>query len=137
MPDGLLQPLDLILHHQPKRKSYGLHNVLARKQAYRWRAAIAQSLLGRPTDLPCWRWESESWPLAWEQIRQHPLQTALRRLVMGTLRGLRDQWKVERRIFPIAALSGPMFHSMMCLKFWQVRRQHLRKTAGKIHPVKM
>src|ERR1039458_6931801 len=38
VPDGVCQPLDFILHHQPSRKSYGFHNVLVRKQAYRWRA---------------------------------------------------------------------------------------------------
>jgi len=129
MPEGIIEPLDLIIHHQPKRKSYGLHNVLVRKQAYHWRAGIARSLLGKPTDLPCWRWESDSWPLEWEQIRQHPLQTALRRLVMNTLRGLRSQWRTEKRFFIEASINGPVNHAMLCLKFWQVRRQHLRKIA--------
>ncbi len=67
VPDGIYQPLDFILRHQPERKSYGLHNILVREQAYLWRERIANSLLGKPTDLPCWRWESEEWPLGWEQ----------------------------------------------------------------------
>ena len=129
VPEGVLQPVDLIIHHQPRRKTYGLHNVLVRKQAYRWRAAIAQSLLGKPTDLPCWRWESDSWPSGWEQIRQHPLQTALRRLVMVTFRVLRDQWRTEKRFCFEAALNGPLNHALLCLKFWQVRRRHLREVA--------
>ena len=124
IPEGRLEPLDMVLHHQPNRKSYGFHNVLVRKQAYRWRALIAQSLLGKPTDLPCWRWESENWPDCWEQIRRHPLQTAFRRLVMETFRGLRSQWRAERKLFFEAALNGPVHHALLCLKFWQVRRQH-------------
>ncbi len=58
VPDGRYEPLDFILCHQPKRKSHDLHNFLFRKQAGRWRELIATSLLGKPTDLPCWRWDS-------------------------------------------------------------------------------
>src|SRR5208283_40589 len=104
-------------HHQPKRKTYDLHNILVRKQAHLWRERIAQSLLGKPTDLPCWRWNSEAWPIEWEQIRRHPLRTAFSRLTRGTLRGLRDQWKLERRVFPMAAISGPVHHALICLAF--------------------
>jgi len=131
IPDGRCEPLDLVLHHQPNRKSYGFHNVLIRKQAYRWRALIAQSLLGKPTDLPCWRWESETWPLGWEQIRRHPLETALRRLVLGFLRNLRNHWRTERKLFIEAAINGPVHHALICLKFWLVRRKHWRKTTAK------
>jgi glycosyltransferase involved in cell wall biosynthesis len=129
IPDGRFEPLDMILHHQPRRKSYGMHNVLLRKQAYHWRAIIARSLLGKPTDLPCWRWDSETWPDRWEEVRRHPLQTGLSRLVMETFRNLRKQWRTERRFFFEAALNGPVHHAMIGLKFWQVRRQHLRKLA--------
>ena len=134
IPDDKYEPLDLILHHQPKRKSYGLHNVLLRKQAYRWRALIAQSLLGKPTDLACWRWESETWPVGWEQIRQRPLQTAWRRLVIFTLRTLRSQWRTDRRFYFEAAINGSVNHALLCLKFWQVRRQHLRNVAPAKNP---
>ena len=130
IPDGRFEPLDMILHHQPNRKSYGFHNILIRKQAYHWRAIIARSLLGKPTDLPCWRWESEAWPADWEQIRRHPLRTGLRRLVRGPFWRLRDQWRVEKRFFFEDALNGPMHHFLLCLKYWQVRRQHLRKMAS-------
>ena len=134
IPDGIFKPLDLILHHQPRRKSYGMYNILMRKQAYRWRAVIASSLLGKPTDLPCWRWESETWPADWEQIRRHPLRTGLRRLVRGPFWRLRDQWRVEKRFFFEDALSGPVHHFLLCLKYWQVRRQHLRKMASEKKP---
>jgi len=127
VPDGRFEPLDFILCHQPKRKSYGLHNILVRKQAYRWRAVIAQSLLGKPADLSCWRWESEQWPEDWEEIRRSPWRAAFSRLTLGTYRSLRDQWRTEKRFYPLIALNGPIHHALICLKFWQVRRQHLRK----------
>jgi hypothetical protein len=131
VPDGRLEPLDFILHHQPQRKTHSLHNMIFRKQSRRGRVFIAHCLLGKPTDLACWRWESESWPVGWEQIRQHPLWTALKRLVMVTFRELRSQWSLERRFFPIIATGGAIYHALMCLKFWQVRRQCLREMTSK------
>jgi hypothetical protein len=122
IPDGHYQALDLVLHHQPKRRSYGLKNLLLRKQAYRWRRLIARSLLGKPTDLPCWRWEDDNWTPRWEEIRQRPFRTALSRLIIGSLRTVRDQWKIEGRIIPFAAVSGPVHHFLICLKYWQVAR---------------
>jgi len=128
IPDGKYQPLEMILHHQPLRKSYGLHNILLRKQAYHWRAVIAQSLLGKPEDLNCWRWENhDGWPPVWEEIRRHPFWTAFRRLMKSPLLTLRDQWKTERKFFPLAAIGNPLHHALLCLTFWRLRRQHLRQ----------
>lgn len=130
IPDGRWESLDFILHHQPNRKSHNLYNMIVRKQSRDGRAFIAQTLLGKPTDLVCWRWNSETWPVQWEQVRRHPLQTAMNRLVMETFRGLRGQWRAERRFFPIAAISAPIFHALMCLKCWQVRRKHLQEAVS-------
>ncbi len=123
IPDGVYQPLNFVLHHQPRRKSYGLHNVLVRKQAYYWRERIANSLLGKPTDLPCWRWESEEWPPRWEQVRRQPFFTAFKRLALEPLRGIRRQWQVEGKIFPLAALDNPLHHAMICFEYWRLRRK--------------
>jgi hypothetical protein len=122
VPDGQFRPVDLVLHHQPKRKSYGLHNILVRKQAYHWRRLIAQSLLGKPTDLACWRWESETWPPEWEQIRSRPWRTAIACLIMGTLRCLRDQWRTERKLTLEAAVNAPIHHALICLEYRRLRR---------------
>jgi len=125
IPDGRWEPLDFILHHQPRRRSYGVANILFRKQAWRWREAIAKSLLGRPGDLPGWRWDQNApWPVEWEEIRQRPLRTGFSRLTRGTIRGLRAQWKYEHRLFPMAAISGPVFHALMCWQCWRARRRH-------------
>ena len=126
IPDGRLEPTGLVLLHQPRRKSYGFHNVLIRKSAYHWREKIAEALLGKPTELPCWRWTDPNWPVDWEQIRAHPLKTAFRRLVMMTFRGLRSQWRVDRRFYVEAALNGPIHHALICLKYWQLRRRAQR-----------
>ena len=131
IPDGRFETLDLVLHHQPKRKSYGLHNVLVRKESYAWRDTLARDLLGKPTDLPCWRWENETWPPHWEQIRQRPLSTGLRRLVMESFRALRQQWRVEGRFFFEAALNGPLFHALVCFQFWRIRRRQRPKAPSK------
>ncbi len=127
VPDGEVRAVDCIIHHRPKRPAVGLRNVLLRKQAYRWRAAIAEALLGKPTDLPCWRWDSETWPEGWEAIRRRPFRTALWRLVMATQRSIRTQWKEDRSFSLGSALNGPVNHAMLCLKYWQVRRSQRRR----------
>ena len=55
VPDAKYLPLDFVLHHQPGRKSYGWHNILVRRQSRRAVGFIANCLLGKPTDLVCWR----------------------------------------------------------------------------------
>jgi hypothetical protein len=124
IPDGRFEPLDLILRHEPPgRKGFGLSNIVVRKQAYYWRECIARSLQGKPTDLACWRWKNEAWPMEWEQIRRHPLWTALQRLVKGTASGLRDEWRAEKRLFPFVAIGGPLHHALICFEFWRLRRR--------------
>jgi hypothetical protein len=122
IPDGNCEPLDFVLHHQPPgRKAYGLKNILVRKQSWRGAAFIACCLLNKPTDLICWRWESEEWPQHWEQIRRRPLWTGFKRMIKTTLFGLRDQWRMERRLFPIIAVTASLHQMMTCLEFWRLR----------------
>jgi hypothetical protein len=125
IPDGNWKSLDFILHHQPSgRKAYGLRNILGRKQAYYWCDCIARSLLGKPTDLICWRWGNETWPIEWEQIRQRPMWTAFKRLVKVTFRILCDQWKTEKKFFPSTAISLSLHHVIICFKFWQLKQKN-------------
>jgi len=132
VPDGRFDSLDLVLHHQPRRKSYGLRNLLFRRQAYRWRARIGKSLLDEPTDLQCWRWDSNEWPVYWEEIRTRPIRTLFSRLILGTLRTLRDQWKIDNHIYPAAAVSGPIHHALICIEYWKARRRQKVETAKQI-----
>lgn len=121
IPDGRYEALPLILHHQPRRRSHGLSNVLLRKQAHVWRELIARGLLGKPTDFPRWRWDSEIWPERWEEVRRNPLRTAFSRLVMDSLRTFRDQWKNERRILFNTGINGSLHHAIFCIQFWLLR----------------
>jgi len=124
IPDGRFEALDLVLRHEVAgRKGFGLSNIVVRKQAYHWRRCIARSLLDKPTELACWRWVDEDWPLEWEQIRQSPLWTALKRLVKGTASGLRDQWRTEKQLYPMVAIGGPLHHALICFEFWRLRRR--------------
>ena len=124
VPEGHYEALDLVLRHEPPgRKSHSFNNLLRRQTAWQWRDRIAHSLLGKPTDLACWRWEDPAWPLAWEQIRQRPWWTAAKRLTKGTWLGLVDQWRTERRIFPGAAMTGPIHHTLIGWRYQQLRRR--------------
>jgi hypothetical protein len=120
--DDRFEPLNLVLNHRPIRKSYGFHNLFVRRQGHRWREQIARNLLGKPTHLSCWRWTNEAWPPQWQEIRRRPLPTMVSRLIIGTLRTLRDQWKAEGRLFPIAAMHGPINHALICFEYWRARR---------------
>jgi hypothetical protein len=120
--DGRFEPVPLILEHRPPRKSYGLSNLLLRAQAYHWRRVIARSLLGKPTDLACWRWGTDAWPTVWEEIRRRPLRTALHRLLIWPLFALRDIWRTEGRLIPAAAISGGIHHCLIALVYWRMRR---------------
>jgi hypothetical protein len=125
IPDGTYEPVDgLVLCHQPKRKSFSLQNSIFRAQSRNGRAFIVECLLGKPTDLNCWRWDDEAWPLGWEQIRRRPFWTAFKRLLMWPQRALRHQWRRERKLFPLAAICGPLYHALICFKFWRSRRKH-------------
>jgi hypothetical protein len=123
IPDGKCEPLNFVLHHQPKRKSYGLYNAVFRKQSREGAAFIARCLLRQPTDLAGWRWQNGNWPEHWEQIRQRPLWTAFKRLAKGMILGLRDQWRLERKIFPLAAVSGPLHQTLICFEYWRLKRK--------------
>ncbi len=125
VPDVKFERLELTLEHRPGRKTHTIHDLL-RPRAGMWRNCIATSLLGRPTDLNCWRWTDETWPFDWDQIRKHPVRTGFLRLLKGPLRGMREQWKTEGTVFPFAALSGPLHHALICLKYWQLRRKKKR-----------
>jgi hypothetical protein len=92
-----------------------------RKQAYLWREQIALSLLGKPTDLPCWRWTSDAWPVQWEEFRQKPLRMAFQRLTIEVLRTIRSHWRIEGRVICAAILGCPVHHALICLKYRQLR----------------
>jgi len=127
VPDAQFTALDLVLHHQPRRKSYGYRNLLFRRQAYHWRHVIALSLLGNPSDLPCWRWNRADWPPVWEDIRRKPLRTAFKRLLMGPIWQAREMWQAEHKIMPTALLGTGGHQFLMAITFFFFRCRHFRR----------
>jgi hypothetical protein len=118
IPLGHYIPLHLILNHQPRRKSYGLANILIRKQAYYWRSAIATSLLSPVLDLPRWRYSNAQWPLTWEKVRSKPLKEALCHLFYISLDQIKGLWKSERKVSASMVLGSAIHHFLFCLEFW-------------------
>lgn len=116
IPDTFFEPLELVLNHQPNRKSYGVRNVLLRRQAYLWRQVIAQSLMGKPTDLPRWRWTSDDWPEFWRNLRRHPLRHSLVSLVRFPVHQFRGMLAVGEMPLISECLNPALHHFMLGLR---------------------
>lgn len=123
IPDDRYEPLPVVLRHEPMRRSYGLRNILIRRQGYAWRRVIAQSLLGSPLDLPRWRCQSAAWPEFWGRLRARPIRYGLYSLLRGTAVTIRDQWRAERIIKPFMAVACPLHHFLIGLILCRLRGQ--------------
>ncbi|MFH1067126.1 MAG: hypothetical protein V1746_04430 [bacterium] len=121
--DKRFKPLNFILHHQPKRKAHGIRYTLGRKKVRRWHEEAARALLGKPTDLPCWRWTSHEWPKTWEQIRRRPLLTGLYRLVFSPLWNAQEM--IQHGEFPRPSLLTffPLQHWLTCWSYHRARKK--------------
>jgi len=124
--DGRFEPLDLVLHHQPERKSYGIRYTVARPKVRRWHAEIARSLLGKPTDLPCWRWTDPAWPWKWEEIRRRPLLTGVKRLFLSPIGNAREMLQHGELPRPSLLTTFPLQHLMTCLAYYRIRAAQRR-----------
>lgn len=120
--DGSFEPLDLVLRHQPNRPSYGIRYTLMRPTSRRWHSEIARALLGKPTDLACWRWDDAIWPAKWEAIRRAPLRTGLRRFLLSPFRNGRDMVRAGEFPNPAFLTFFPLQHWMTCWRFHQLRK---------------
>jgi glycosyltransferase involved in cell wall biosynthesis len=125
VPDGRFTPLELVLHHQPKRKSHGYRNLIFRKQAYHWRHVIALSLLGKPTDLPCWRWSNTDWPPGWREIVERPVRTGFKRLLFTPYAMLRIF--LRHRLYKLiyGAPGGGLNHFLICVEVARLKRKRM------------
>ena len=127
IPVGRYIPLPLTLHHQPRRKSHGLGNILFRRQAYRWRSVIAASLSGSVRSLPRWNYSSDQWPAVWEKIRKQPLKEAFCHLVFISLWEAKALWRNEGIMNLSMVLGSGIHHFLFCLQvFFQKNRHFLR-----------
>lgn len=130
MADGRFETLPLVLHHQPHRKAYGIRYILLRGKLHRWYEIIGAALQGRPTDLPCWRWDSPDWPAKWETLRRHPWRRAMGRLVMSPWGNLREMIQCGEFPNPILLATFPLQHVMMSIYFVRARRRLRRAGTG-------
>lgn len=127
VPDNNFEKLEMILNHQPERKSYGFRNLICRRQAHRWREQIARSLMGKPSNLACWRWGIAGWPPIWEELRKNPLRTSFKGMALEPFRALRSQWRADKRFYFDQAVAAPLQHAMIGLKLWRLRRKDSKK----------
>jgi FkbM family methyltransferase len=110
--EGRTTQLPLTLHHQPRRKSYGIRNILFRRQAWLWRESIAHSLLQGPQNLPRWRHNSANWPSSWNAIFADPLLEGIYRALKFPM----EQHRVLRshgERFSLGACLNPALHHFM------------------------
>jgi len=125
--DGRFAALSLVLNHQPKRTAYGVRNVLLRRQSYYWRSVISRSLIGKPTDLPRWRWNVAEWPEPWKSIRHHPLKYGLSALIRYPFYQFASM--IQAGVIPnlSASLNPGLHHFMLGLRVRaENRRRRLR-----------
>ncbi len=127
IPDGKFEPLQFVLHHQPKLKSYGIRYTFARQKVRRWQEESARALLHKPTDLPCWRWEDPAWPKKWEQIRRHPWSTAFLRLFLSPIWNAREAVQCGEFPWPSFLVSFPLQHWMTCMSYFRLRMQNRKR----------
>jgi hypothetical protein len=125
VPEGQFLPLRLVLRHEPHRKSYGIRNIVFRKQAYHWRRVIAQSLMKPPTELSCWRWTSPQWPSAWESLRTRPLWHGVTSIFWFPLCQLKSMLRAGELPRLSACLNPGLHHFLLGLRVYleKIRRQ--------------
>ena len=121
LPKATFRELNLVLNHQPVRKSYGVRNIVFRKQAYRWRAVIASSLLRPPITLPRWRWRSYQWPGGWLGVIDAPLFEAFYRLIKFPLEQISNLRIAGERFSLSVCLNPALHHFLLCLEVWKMQ----------------
>lgn len=129
IPDGKVIELDLVLRHQPPAAAYGVSYTVRNPKVRIWHDEIARSLLGKPTDLPCWRWDDPAWPRKWEAIRRRPLLTALKRLFLSPYWNLREMLAYGERPRLSYLTFFPLQHWMTCMSYIRLRKERARQAA--------
>jgi hypothetical protein len=113
----------LLIHHRPQRKSYGVANLLCRKQAYRWRKVIARSILESPRTLPHWNLQNYLWPKHWENIRRRPFYTALKSGLLAPIFQAIHESRQGSEFVPDAYLGTGIHQSLMALTYALIRQK--------------
>ena len=125
---GEVERLPLTIAHRPARKSFGIFNLIARKQAFRWRTVIARSLLRNPSDLPRWNYDGDVWNGFWKDLREHPLRIGLKRGIWSTAMQAVGETKQGAEFAPDAYAGTGLHQLLMATTLW---RQKKRSTSGR------
>jgi glycosyltransferase involved in cell wall biosynthesis len=122
IPEGKWINLDLVLHHEPKRKSFGFRNILFRRQCWVWRSVIARCLVeSSVSQLPRWNYGDSNWPRPFLDMAEHPLlhmywsvfiswRWALKRIIKARL------WSVLYCFY-----TSGWHHALICLEVLRIR----------------
>ena len=124
IPEGRLVRLPLILCHQPTGRSHGLRNIFGKKRTQQARKNAARALLGSPLDHPRWRYDDQQWPAGWQQIKDHPILTAVRRLIFWPPRQAIAMLLAGDLPRPSAFAHAGVFNATLCFEYWRQRRHH-------------
>jgi len=118
--EGEIMETGLVLRHEPARKSYGIRNILLRRQAYFWRELIAKSLLQTPLELSRWRWSDDEWPQPWLGLRKNPLKYAIWALIL--MSAYTAKAMVHNGILPRPGFvfQSGIHHFLAAYKYWRI-----------------
>lgn len=122
-----LRTLPLRIWHEPASPSHGLRNIFGKERARQERRNISRALLGSPRNHPRWRYESEKWPLSWQEIKDHPLRTGLWRLFVWPPRQAVAMLIAGDLPRPSVFCHAGIFHAAVCFEYWRQRRKSRRK----------
>jgi hypothetical protein len=121
--DAKVIRIPLILWHQPKGRSHGLRNIFGKGRTVQGRENTTRALLGSPLDHPRWRYEDDGWPANWQQIKDHPLLTALWRLLVWPPRQALAMLLAGDLPRPSVFAHSGISHAAFCIEFWRIRRR--------------
>lgn len=116
----------LRFYHEPPGRSQGLRNIFGKKRTHQARINLAHALLGSPLEHPTWRYTSDEWPAGWQDVKDHPILTALWRLLV---------WPPRQALAMLLAGDVPrpsvfghagIFHATVCFEVWRMKRKQLR-----------
>jgi hypothetical protein len=126
IPDGRLVRIPLTLCHQPRGGSLGFRNIFGKQRTDQGRRNTARALLGSPLEHPRWRYEDSNWPRDWQQIKDHPIFTALRRLLIWPPRQAVAMLLAGDLPRPSLFMHAGVFNATICFEFWRQRRNSRR-----------
>lgn len=121
IPETFFHSTERTLIHAPKRKSYGVRNIIFRKQAYIWRSIIASSLQKGPFLLPRWRFSFSDWPSPWREKLLHPMRSAVTALLWYPLCQARDMLRLEKKVDLSACLNPGLHHFLMQMEIIRLK----------------